>query len=182
MYLWLTGLVVLLIILLPVGLAVVTRRKWRTPWIYFCAGMLTFTAAQLIHIPLNRLLVEVGILPETLPEGSSIVVTALVLGLTAALSEELFRALGYFLIKKARGFGDGIIMGLGHGGIEAMIVAIILAAGVSSFWYAQNIELLPEAISGEQFAALTEIVETAKENPLVAIVPLIDHSGLEHLE
>ena len=174
MVLWLTGLAVLLIILLPVGLAIVTRRKWKAPWIYFCAGLLTFVVAQLIHIPLNRLLVEVGILPDALPEGSSLVVTAIILGLTAALSEELIRALGYFLIKKARGFGDGLIMGLGHGGIEAMMVAVLLAAGVSSFWYAQNIELLPEAISGAQFSALTEAVEAAKDNPLVALVPLIE--------
>ena len=174
MYLWITGVVVILIILLPITLAIVTRRKWGAPWIFFCAGMLTFVAAQIIHIPLNRLLVEVGILPETLPEGSSLVVTALVLGLTAALSEELIRTLGYFLIKKARGFGDGIIMGLGHGGIEAMMVAVILAAGAGSFWYAQNIELLPETISGAQFTALTEAVESAKENPLIAVVPLIE--------
>ncbi len=174
MYLWISGLSVILIILLPIGLAILTRRKWRAPWIFFCAGILTFVVAQVIHLPLNRLLVEVGVLPDTLPEGSDLIIAALILGLTAALSEELIRAAGYFFLKKARGFGDGILLGLGHGGIEAMMVAVILAAGVSSFWYFQNIELLPEAVSGEQFAALTEAVETAKENPLIAIVPFIE--------
>ncbi|GMQ78962.1 MAG: hypothetical protein BMS9Abin02_1511 [Anaerolineae bacterium] len=174
MYLWIIGLIVILIILFPIGLAILTRRKWGAPWIYFCAGILTFVIAQLIHLPLNRLLVKVGVLPDTLPEGSDLIIAALILGLTAALSEELIRAAGYFLLKKARGFGDGILLGLGHGGVEAMMVAVILAAGVSSFWYSQNIDLLPEAVSGEQFAVLIEAVETAKENPLIAIVPFIE--------
>lgn len=174
MYLWITALSVVLIILLPVAVAVYARRKWGSPWIYFCAGVLTFIVAQVIHLPLNRLLRAIGILPDSMPEGFGLIWTALILGLTAALSEELIRTAGYALLKKARKFGDGIMLGLGHGGIEAMIVAVILAASAGSFYHFQDMDLLPEGITAEQLSIIKSAVETAAENPLLALAPLVE--------
>jgi ABC-2 type transport system permease protein len=176
MYIWLTALAVVLIILLPVAAAVITRRRWGAPWIYLCAGILTFIAAQVIHLPLNRLLRAIGLLPDQMPEGTELIWTALALGITAALSEELIRTAGYAILKKARKFGDGIMLGLGHSGIEAMIVAILLAASAGSFYYFQNTELLPEIITSEALLTIQRAVESAADNPLLALTPLLERT------
>ena len=71
--------------------------------------------------------------------------TALVLGLSAGLCESLARAVGYWLLFRLRRAGQGahnpagrweevVMVGLGHGGIEAMLLAVMMAATISSLW------------------------------------------------
>ena len=173
---WLYGLVTIIIILLPFALAVWLRRGRRVPWLYFCVGILTFLGAQVVHLPLNRLLQEIGLLPSGADEASSIYLTALVLGLTAGLTEELARAIGYAIIRRARKYEDGLMMGLGHGGVEAMIIGVLVAAGVSSLWLFQENGLPPIELSPEQSAALTSQLEAVNGSPLLAMVPLIERT------
>ena len=98
---------VLFMIGLPVGAAVLLRRRFRVPWLYFVIGILTFLGAQIVHIPLNELLSRIDLLPEvafdTL-EGGRLLQVALVLGLTAGLTEELARTVGYWILKKSSPF------------------------------------------------------------------------------
>ncbi len=62
MNLWLSLISVLFVVFLPVTLAIVLRRRFQVPWLYFCVGILTFLGAQSVHLPLNALLEKVGIL------------------------------------------------------------------------------------------------------------------------
>ena len=174
MYLWLTALSVLIIIVLPAPAAAYMRRKWGSAWIYFSAGAATFLVSQIIHLPLNRLLQELGVLPGSLPNGSDLIWAALILGLSAALSEELIRTAGFAILKKARHFGDGVLIGLGYGGIEAMIVAVILAASAGSFYYFQQLNLLPEGITSEQLSVIEQTIRTAENSPVLAFAPLVE--------
>ena len=173
---WTYGLVTLIIILLPFALAVWLRRGRRVLWMYFCVGILTFLGAQVVHLPLNRLLEEIGLLPAGAGEGGSIYVTALILGLTAGLTEELARATGYAIVRRARKYEDGLMMGLGHGGIEAMITGVLVAAGVSSLWLFQENGMLPIELSPEQSAALGRQLDLVNGSPLLAILPLIERT------
>jgi len=163
-----------LIILLPFVLAVVLRRRRPVPWLYFIVGVFTFLGAQIVHLLLNEGLYRIGVLPEEMPEGSGLVVTALILGLTAALTEELARVVGFRLFPKARRFRDGLMMGLGHGGIEAIIVGVLLAAGVSALWNLESTGLIPQGIAAEEYATLEHQLELINQSALISFTPLVE--------
>jgi uncharacterized membrane protein YhfC len=97
----------------------------------FIAGALTFTASQVLHIPLLvglTALFKNGILPSP-PESWSLIFNAIMLGLLAGLFEESARYILFkYVMKNSRTWEDGIIIGLGHGGIEAILLGIISIA------------------------------------------------------
>jgi uncharacterized membrane protein YhfC len=63
-----------------------------------------------------------------LPEMSGLIITAVFLGLSAALFEEGARYIGYrYWAKDARSWGKGMMLGAGHGGAEAIILGVLVA-------------------------------------------------------
>ena len=107
---------ILLMILIPLGLAVWLRRRFRVPWLLFCVGMLTFVGSQAYHIPLNNWLTNLGVIGEIGPDAPNLLATAVLLGLSAGLSETIARVVGYWLLfrkKLAERFEDGVLVGLG---------------------------------------------------------------------
>ena len=100
-------------VLLPIILAILLRRHYRVYWILFVVGTLTFLLSQAIHLPLNEWLTSIGVLPDN-PQlnGSPLWRSALILGLTAGLCDELIRASGYLVVKWARRFEDGVMLGM----------------------------------------------------------------------
>jgi ABC-2 type transport system permease protein len=168
------SLSILTMLLVPVMLAVLLRRKFRVPWLLFAAGTLTFVGSQVVHLPLNNLLVSLGWLPEGGDTSSvPLLQTALLLGLTAGLCEELARAAGYGLLKRYRRFEHGIMLGIGHGGIESMVFGgVLTAAAISSLIALQgtNLELLN--LSGEQMTRLLQQLEALDQSALWALAPL----------
>ncbi|MDD5016698.1 MAG: YhfC family glutamic-type intramembrane protease [Eubacteriales bacterium] len=73
------------------------------------------------------------------------------LGLTAGLFEELGRFGGFSLLKKNRRYIDGIAFGVGHGGIEAIVIVgmsnisnLVLALSINNGGFDQIAALLPE--------------------------------------
>ncbi len=128
---------ILLMIFIPVALAAGLRRIWTAPWILFGVGCLTFLLSQVIHLPLNQWLADIGLLPGTVSPDPPIGQTAVVAGLTAGLCEELVRAAGFAVLRKLRAawteIPHAILLAFGHGGIESMITGgVITAATVSS--------------------------------------------------
>lgn len=116
----------LLILLLPLLLGSWFARRFRLGWGLFGAGALTFIASQVGHIPfnsflLNPLLAKLGI--EGIPTGGHLVIYGVALGLSAGLFEEVARYLTLrFWRKDARTWGQSLMLGAGHGGIEAVLV------------------------------------------------------------
>ncbi len=94
----------------------------------FIAGALTFIASQVLHIPsLYGLtaLFENGTLPSP-PESWSVIFNAILLGLLAGIFEETARYILFkYIMKGSRSWEDGVTIGLGHGGIEAILLGII---------------------------------------------------------
>lgn len=110
----------------PVILANALWRRFIAPWYLFCVGMLPFIGSQVVHLPLNTLLRDPGILPRS--EGTSagrLWQTALVLGLSAGLCEESARVIGYAHLKHKRTLKDGLMMGRGHGVFESDLAATL---------------------------------------------------------
>jgi len=171
---WPFAIVTIIIVLLPFVLAAFLRRRRPVPWLYFIVGVLTFAGAQIIHLLLNEFLARTGILPQELPEGAALAATAIILGLTAGLTEELGRTVGYRLVPKARRYRDGLMMGLGHGGLEVIFAGVLLAAGISALWNLDSTSLIPQGATAGDFAALEQQLDLIDQTPLIAFVPLVE--------
>jgi ABC-2 type transport system permease protein len=170
---------VLLMIFLPAMLPLLLRRRFPTPWLLFSVGALTFFLSQVVHLPLNDWLSKIGLLPSTAISDLPIWQTAIIMGLTAGLCEELARALGYAIIQKVRPgwmrLQDGIMLGLGHGGFESMIFGgVLVAATVSMLLPLVGKDLTPLGLTADQLASVNMQLESFTRNPLDAIWPLVE--------
>lgn len=165
-------------VLLSIVLAVLLRRYYRVYWILFTVGCLTFLGAQAVHLPLNEWLTSLGVLPEN-PQlsGAPLWQSALILGLTAGLCEELARAIGYAIVKWARRFEDGVMLGLGHGGIEAMIFGgVLTAATISSLLNLQVVDLDALNLTSAQLEAVSIQLEQFNGSPFFALAPFVERT------
>ena len=172
------ALSVLGMLILPIILSILLRRRYPVLWILFTVGCLTFLGSQAVHLPLNEWLADIGILPKApnLADGP-LWRSAIILGLTAGLCEELARAVGYLVVRWARRFEDGLMLGLGHGGIEAMVFGgVLTAATISSLLNLQGVDLETLNLSSAQMEILTLQLEQFTATPLYALAPFIERT------
>lgn len=109
-------------IILPIVLWIYFTRRFTLTWKLVLAGGLTFIASQILHIPL-----VLGL--NNIMSGLSLLVNAIILGLLAGIFEETARYILFkFLLRKSRSWKEGVLVGLGHGGIEAILVGISVAS------------------------------------------------------
>jgi uncharacterized membrane protein YhfC len=150
----------LLMIGMPIGLAFYLTRRFKQDWRLFWIGAGTFIISQVIHIPVNALVSPVfnQFAFIAMPVMVQTLISALFLGLSAGLFEELSRYAMYrWIAKGARSWGKGLLVGAGHGGAEAIILGMLaLYAYVqfTSLRYANLATILP---SGQLDAARTQI-------------------------
>jgi uncharacterized membrane protein YhfC len=87
---------------------------------------------------------------EGISESSRLLVTAIFLGLSAALFEEGARYIGYrYWAPKARTWGSSMMLGTGHGGAESIILGVIV--GINTILlFAWNNDKLTALIPAEQ--------------------------------
>jgi uncharacterized membrane protein YhfC len=119
----------LLMVGMPIGLAIYLSKRFNLGWRLWWIGAATFVLSQVGHIPFNSLLTQLfqkGILP-TLPSSWIPYFNPVVLGLSAGLFEELTRTAVYgWWARDARSWKKGILMGAGHGGVEAIILGALV--------------------------------------------------------
>jgi uncharacterized membrane protein YhfC len=119
------GLMIALGLVLGTWLA----RRRKMSWGLFGIGAATFVVSQIGHIPFNalalsRILDRLGWI-DMASTGSLIGASAL-LGLSAGIFEEGARYLMYrFWAKKARTWEEALMIGAGHGGIEAILLGLL---------------------------------------------------------
>lgn len=138
--LWLTHpLSALLMIVIPVILGIFLIRKFKQSWGVWVVGAIAFITSQVGHIPFNiavDVFFERGWLPIP-PPGWRLAFSAVFLGLSAGMWEGWFRYIAYrWWSKSTRSWQGGIVLGAGHGGIEA-----ILLGGLSLYTFANIIFL-----------------------------------------
>ncbi|MCL4867463.1 MAG: YhfC family intramembrane metalloprotease [Anaerolineae bacterium] len=111
-----------LMFLAPVVAVWLIRRYRRMPWSLWGIGAATFILSQVGHIPFNGV-----VLRWWQPDPTrQFIPTILFLGLSAGLFEEIARYLTFrFWAKSARSWGAGLMVGAGHGGIEAVIIGLL---------------------------------------------------------
>jgi uncharacterized membrane protein YhfC len=114
---------------LPIGLALVFLRRYRLGWGLVGVGVLTFIGSQVVHIPLLygiTYLFQTGILPPP-PTWTRSFFNPVLLGLLAGLCEETARWVGYRILKqKANSWGAALTLGAGHGGVESIVIGILV--------------------------------------------------------
>ena len=105
----------------PILLVILFIKKKVSTLKVFLIGVLGFLVMQiLIRIPLLSLLATQS---WYVAFSSNIIGIAIFLGLTAALFESFGRLFVFkLLLKKNRTYGDGLMAGLGHGAIEAIVL------------------------------------------------------------
>ena len=127
----------LLMIALPIGLAWVLRRRFAARPVLFGAGLLTFIASQVVHLPLNEgitWLFRAGVVPPPPPE-LRLAFNATVLGLTSGLCEETARYIAFRrFLPNARTWRDGMMFGAGHGGIEAILFGVLVLVNFAAMY------------------------------------------------
>jgi uncharacterized membrane protein YhfC len=116
---------------IALGLGAFLTKRFGFGWRLYWIGAATFILSQIGHIPFNAgltALFQNGVLPS--PPASApwhLVFNAVILGLSAGLFEEIARYAAYrWWAKDARSWGKGLLLGAGHGGIEALIVGMLL--------------------------------------------------------
>lgn len=154
-------------ILLPLIAGFFVARKFKLSFRdfrgLFIAGALTFIASQILHIPLLVGLTALfanDLIPSP-DESILLIFNAIVLGLLAGIFEETAR---YILFKKIRKSMDtwqnSIVIGLGHGGIEAMLVGILSLATLAQMLAMRNmIDFSSLGIPAEQIEVLKTQVD-----------------------
>lgn len=123
--------VILICFLVPIGLLTLLMRKKSSVWISFLIGVLAFVISQIIlRIPLLQFLqdkLSVQFFAIRQP-----ILWILLLALGAGIFEEIARYIGFLCIRKHhQSLFDALAFGLGHGGIEAMLLVGIPLLHVS---------------------------------------------------
>ncbi len=164
-----------LMIIIPVILAALLRRRFEVPWLLFPIGALIFTISQIVHLPLNYELAVWGFLPQAGKAAPPLWQTAIIMGMTAGLCEELARTGGYAILRKTRSLPEGIMLGLGHGGWEAMTFgAIQLGAAITSLIPLLHGDLSSLKLTAEQQQAVQIQLATLVATPWQAFIPLLE--------
>lgn len=110
-----------IVLALPIGLAIYFVKKEKASIKSILVGALVFIVFQILtRVPLLQVLSQQA---WYFKMASNVVLLGIFLGLTAGLFEEIGRFLGFKLLLKNRlSWADGVAFGIGHGGIEAILL------------------------------------------------------------
>lgn len=158
-------------IAMPLILGWLINRSRSVGWRLFAIGCVTFIVSQIGHIPFNYF-----VLPllqeqiEPLTEMARLVITAVFLGLSAALFEEGMRFIGYrYWAKDARSWGKAMMLGAGHGGVEAIILGILVAINTIMLIAWQN-DRFTVLIPSEQEPLIAAVLDSFFSTPWYATI------------
>jgi uncharacterized membrane protein YhfC len=153
---------ILVVLALVIGLGVYLTRKYNLGWRLYWIGAALFIVAQVFHIPFNLLidrLIRNGVLPAV-PEQYQLLFSAVFLGLSAALFEEITRYAGLrWWVKDARSWSKGLLFGSGWGGMEAIIFFAIPLLLNYVIFLALRTQDLSGMLAPEQLAPLQQGLE-----------------------
>ena len=161
----------LLMIVMPIVLARFIAARRGAAWSLFGIGAVTFVVSQIGHIPFNWLILQRWeLVPTDTAVLSSLIIYALFLGLSAGIFEEGARYLTYrFWAKDARSWGKGLMLGAGHGGIEAILLGLSGIINVGALALIQQ-GLLVDAIPPERADLVQQQITAVFSTPLPAIL------------
>lgn len=141
----------------PVVLLIILKKKNLLSWKAVGVGVLVFIIfSQVLEKTLHAIMIA--------PTGTALkwtdnpYVFVLYAGLAAGIFEEIGRYIGFkWFLKNKHGYGDGLSLGVGHGGMEALMIGAF--AGVYSIIFAHMINsgTLPDVSAQVSAAQLADI-------------------------
>lgn len=159
---------VLGMIVLPILLGFWLTRKFKLSWKLYFAGAVTFIASQILHIPFLigvTALFNNGTLPSP-PMTWTTAFNAVFLGLAAGIFEETARWILFkFFLKKNRTWNEGVLVGAGHGGVEAIIVGVLGVFTIINMVVLRNVDLSTMGIPADQLALAKQQVDAFWASP-----------------
>lgn len=169
----------LLMVLLPVALALVLWRRTDASFGLWAVGAVTFVLAQVVHIPLNlgvARLFSSGVLPKP-SDAVTVWLLPLALGLSAGVCEETARYVAFRLRTSARAWSDGMMMGAGHGGIEAIVLGLLAGLGYVNLLLLRSTDPASLGVPPEQVALVTEQVTAYwSTHPLMSLLGAVERA------
>ena len=171
------AITITLMIIVPVLLAIAFRRRFRALWLLWSAGAVAFFLSQVYHLPLNNLLGRMGLIGPIGPDAPDLLRTAFILGLSAGISEGLMRIVTFWFLNR-RGLVDrwsgGTMVGLGHGGIESMIIGAFTALSVAGLLSLQGTDLSTLGLAAEQMVTLEKQLAAVTTPSAAALLPFVE--------
>lgn len=134
----------LLMVAMPFILGIYLSVKLKLSWRLWFIGAAVFVLSQVGHIPFNALMTSLfknGILPAP-PEAWKYSFNILFLSFSAGLWEESFRYGAYrWWVMDARSWRQAVMLGAGHGGVEAFLLGILVLVGFINAVAARGMDL-----------------------------------------
>jgi uncharacterized membrane protein YhfC len=154
-------------LVVPIVLVIYLTRKFSLSWKLALAGALTFIASQVLHIPVVyglTALFQNGTL--SIPAAWTSIFNAIVLGLLAGIFEETARwVLFKFSLKNTKTWAEGVLVGAGHGGVEAFILGLLAVLTVINMVVMRNADLAALGIPAEQIELTRQQVDAFWSSP-----------------
>lgn len=156
-----------LMIIMPILLGWWIAKRTGAGWRLFFIGAVTFILSQIGHIPFNMLVTRlVGWPPADMMDWSQLLPYALFLGLSAGVFEETARYIAYRRpAREARRWGQGLMLGAGHGGIEAILVGVLGAANMIGLIYAARSPQVQAALPADQAQLINDALQQLLATP-----------------
>jgi uncharacterized membrane protein YhfC len=161
----------ILMIALPIILGIYLTNKFRLSWKLWLIGATTFIISQILHIPfntyvLNPVLINIQQAIQGIP-GHLIV--ASLLGLSAGVFEECARYGMYrWWLKDARSWRKGLLAGAGHGGIEAILLGVLVMLAYINLMAYRNLDLNKLNLTPDQLGVAVQQIQTYWNAPWYA--------------
>jgi uncharacterized membrane protein YhfC len=174
---WIAGMIVsiVFVIVYPLVLAVLAHRRLGVGWRYFGFGALIFFLFQIIsRVPAVQL-IQGAIIPQLTASKALLIGWLTILAITAGLFEEVGRYVGYrwLMGHEEKTWRKAIMYGIGHGGLESMLLigGLLLLTLVQVIAFSSiNLNTLPtsqhalivqqlNAINAQPWTSLTQVWE-----------------------
>lgn len=145
----------LLMIAIPVLLGIFLTEKFHMGWRVWLIGAATFVISQVAHIPFNSSILNPVLerINSSLQGMTALIIVASLLGLSAGIFEETARyGMFRWWIKDNRTWRGAILAGAGHGGIESIILGILVMLAFTNLMVYKNADLSKLNITLDQLA------------------------------
>jgi uncharacterized membrane protein YhfC len=166
-----------LMIVVPVGLAILLTRLWKLSWRFWLVGAAVFILSQVGHIPFNNVMTI--LLNKTAlaawPKNAQTVFNLIFLGLSAGLFEEFSRyAMFRWWLKDGHSSRKAVLAGAGHGGAEAILVGCLALAAFFQLSAYRNIDLTGIIPPAQLDLARRQVAEYWSSPLLMNFLPLLE--------
>jgi uncharacterized membrane protein YhfC len=142
-----------LMIFLPILLGIYLTQKFHLGWKMWFIGGAIFIISQIFHIPFNTIILNplLGDLRQAILGTPGQLIVAILLGLSAGVFEECARYVMYrWWAKDARSWRKGILAGAGHGGVEAIILGVLVMLTYINMLAYRNLDLSSLSLSPDK--------------------------------